>query len=238
MRILLTVTAVACLVVAPPSRADEQADVQKVIEKAIKAHGENVGKHKAAAFKMKGKFYGAGEQAADFTAEFKVQEPSQSRMDINLDIAGSSIEGIQTLNGDKGWKSVGGNVEDMNKDEYEEAKEGLYADRVSRLLPLKEKGFKLSSLGEKKVGDRVAVGVKIAHEGHREINLYFDKEKGLLLLTERRIKDAMTNQEYKQDSLYEDYKPVDGVQQAHKLTITRDDKKFVEGEISEFKRLD
>ncbi|HMF13800.1 MAG TPA: hypothetical protein VKE94_15885 [Gemmataceae bacterium] len=235
MRTFLSLSAAACLLLAANVRADD--DPQKVIEKAIKAHGERAGKGKAAVFKMKGKFYGLGE-GIDFTADFKIQEPSQNRMDLTIEVAGEKVEIVQAIDGDKGWKSAAGNAEDLNKDELAEAKENIYAERVNRFVDLREKSYKLSSLGEKKVGDRQAVGVKVSHEGHREISLYFDKEKGLLLVSERRGKDPMTGQEFTQETLYEDYKPIDGVQQAHKTTINRDGKKYVEGDITDFKRLD
>ena len=237
MRTILTLAFAVALLVPAAGRADEQADVLKIIDKAIQAHGEKVGQGKAAVFKMKGKIHVAG-QDFDYTGEFKVQRPNQTRMDLTLDLAGQTVEFVQALNGDKAWRSAGGNVEELNKDELEEAKESAYADQVSRLLPLKEKAYKLSALGEKKIGDRAAVGIKVSHEGHRDISLYFDKEKGLLFSTERRVKDVMNNQEVTQVELLEDYKPIDGVQQAHKLTITRDGKPYVEGQISDFKRLE
>jgi hypothetical protein len=237
MRTLFSLASAACLMVAASGRADEQADLQKIVDKAIKAHGTPAAKHKATVSKMKGKFYGMGE-GIDFTADLKTQDPGQSRMDFSLEVMGQTFEFIQTMNGDKGWKSLGGNVEDLSKEELDEGKETIYAERLTRLAPLKEKGYKLSALGEKKVGDRPALGIKVSHDGHRDVNLYFDKENGLLRSTERRAKDVMAGQEFAQETLYENYKAVDGVQHPHKVTINRDGKAFVDAQITEFKRLD
>ena len=237
MRTLLSLATVAAFLLAANGRADEQADIQKIIDKAAKAHGVPAAKNKAAVSKMKGKFYGMGD-GIDFTADLKTQDPGQSRMDFNVEVMGQTFEFIQTMNGDKGWKSVGGNVEDMNKEELEEGKETIYAERLTRLTPLKEKGYKLSVLGEKKVGDRTAVGIKVSRDGHRDVSLYFDKETGLLRSTERRAKDVMAGQEFAQETLYANYKAVDGVKHPHKVTINRDGKLYVEAEISEFKRLE
>jgi hypothetical protein len=237
MRTIFALASAAFIVVAADGRADEQADLQKVIDKAIKAHGVPAAKNKATVSKMKGKFYGMGD-GIDFTADLKTQEPGQSRMDFALQVMGQTFEFIQTINGDKGWKSLGGNVDDLNKEEMEEAKEAVYAERVGRLASLKEKGYKLSALGDKKIGDRATVGIKVAHAGHRDVSLYFDKETGLLRMVERRAKDVAAGQEFNQETLYENYKAIDGVQQPHKLTINRDGKLFVEGEITDFKRLE
>ena len=36
------------------------------------------------------------------------------------------------------------------------------------------------------------------------------------------------------EEFFDDYKPVGGIQHAHKITVLRDGKKFVEGEITDF----
>ena len=86
-----------------------------------------------------------------------------------------------------------------------------------------------------KVGDRPAVGVKVAHKGHRDVNLFFDAKTGLLLKTERPAKDTMTGKEFTQTTLHDDYKEVEGIKHARKVTILRDGKKYVEGMSSDYK---
>ena len=55
MRALLSLATAALLLFAAAARADEQADLQKVIDKAIKAHGaDKDAKGKASTFKVKG----------------------------------------------------------------------------------------------------------------------------------------------------------------------------------------
>jgi len=51
------------LAVAAPTRADDEADARKIIEKAVKAHGgqEKLDKLPASTVKFKGTFYGTGE---------------------------------------------------------------------------------------------------------------------------------------------------------------------------------
>src|SRR5262249_42655075 len=142
------------------------------------------------------------------------------------------------VNGNKGWTQVMGTTQELDKDAMAEAKENFYAERVKNLAPLTGKGFKLEPLGEAKVGKREAVGVKVSHKGHRDVNLYFDKKTGLLLKAERRAKDPMAGTEFTQADLYDDYKEVEGIQHARKLTILRDDKKFVTGVLSDYKPLE
>jgi hypothetical protein len=240
MRIFVSAASVAFLLFAfaGPSRADDKADLQKVIDKAIKAHGgaEKLEKVKALTFKMKGKFYGMGEEGIDFTGEFASQEPDKSRVEISGEVMGTKFKFVQVVNGDKGWKQIMDNTEELDKEGIAEAKEALHAGAVGRLVTLKKKGFNLEPLGEVKIGDKPAIGVRVTRKGYRDVSLFFDKKTNLMVKSERVIKDLEAGgKEVTQEELYEDYKEVKGTQHAHKITIKRDGKKHVDGEMSDFK---
>ncbi len=112
----------------------------------------------------------------------------------------------------------------------------MNAANIAHLVCLNEKDYKLSALGEVKVGDRPAIGVRVQRKGYRDVNLFFDKDKSLLLKMETRVKDIMQGgQEYTSATVYADYKKVEGMEIPHKVTIERDGKAFVEGEITEVK---
>jgi hypothetical protein len=238
MRTILSLATVACLLIAPAARGDEQADLQKIIDKAIKAHGaDKAPKGKATSFKIKGMVHIMA-MDLDFTGEYQTQEPDKLRTVQEVTIMGQELKIVTVLNGNKGWVSVAGNTQDLGKDAIESAKEDFYAGKVTDLSALKQKGYKLGALAEKKVGDRAAVGVSVAHDGHKDIFLYFDKETGMLLLSERQARDANSGQEYKQESRYGNYKDIDGVKRPHKIDIKRDGEKFVEAEVSDYKTVD
>jgi hypothetical protein len=141
------------------------------------------------------------------------------------------------VNGDKVWMKFAGQEASAvdDKDEIAEAKEAAHAGWVATLLPLlKEKDFTFSALGEVKVEDKPAVGVRVAHKGHRDVNLFFDKDKGLLVKTETVVKDLMGGgQEVTQDSILSDFKEVGGAKRAMKIVINRAGKKYVEADITE-----
>jgi hypothetical protein len=216
-------------------RADEP---KAILEKAIKATGgeEKLGRQKATTWKGKGTFHGLG-QALEFSGEWYIQPPNKIRTESEFDFAGNQTKRITVFNGDKGWITMGEAPQDMTDDQVAEAKEDLYAGRVSTLVPLKEKDFTLAALGEEKVGGKEAVGIKVSSKGHNDINLYFDKTSGLLVKTQRRVKD-MSGQEADQETLNEEFRDVDGLKRAFKITINRDAKKFVELEVSEYKFVD
>src|SRR5207302_6498712 len=94
------------------------------------------------------------------------------------------------IHGAKGWVKFNDEVKAMPDEELGEEKEEMYARWVASLVPLKDKAFKLAALGEVKVGDSAAVGVRISHDGRRDVNLFFDKSSGLLVKQEHPVKDV------------------------------------------------
>ena len=101
------------------------------------------------------------------------------------------------------------------------SKEASYARWAGSLVPLLNKGFQLASLGEIKVDGKLAIGVRVSHKGHRDINLFFDKDKGLLVKSEMTVKDPMAGgKEVTQETLYSDYKEVSGVKRPSNLTAS------------------
>jgi hypothetical protein len=214
--------------------ADDQAAVKGIIDKAIKATGgeENLAKYKAATWKGKGKINFAGTEI-EFIIEAAVQPPKQSRGRSEGDFSGTKFERTQVVNGDKGWVSLMGNTDEMPEDQLAAAKEDLYAGWVAMLVPLQDAAFKLAPLGETQIGDRTAVGVKVSHKDHKDINLYFDKQKGWLIKVQRRALDMM-GQEVNQETFFSDYKESKGVQHARKQKTTRDGSGFLEIEITDY----
>jgi hypothetical protein len=239
LRCWLTIGVV--LAVSGLTRADEQADLKAIVDKAIKAHGgeDKLSKIKVVSTKAKGKFYGMGADGIDYTLESFIQAPDKMRIKIEGEAMGNKFEFTQVINGDKGWVTMGEGAEEMSKDQLTEGKANLYAGWVAQLHPLKGKEFKLAALGDAKVGDKAAVGVKVSSKDQRDVNLYFDKKTGLLLKRESIVKDPMAGgADATEEVLFDDYKEKDGIKYPAKVTINRDGKKYVEGETTEYKVLD
>ncbi|MCI0376034.1 MAG: hypothetical protein L0215_00355, partial [Gemmataceae bacterium] len=175
----------AILVLVDIGRSGEDKEVRATIAKALEVHGgeATLAKFKAQSVIGKGKFYGLSE-AIDFDIEVIAQDDKQFRFAIDMKIMGTDIKVVAVVNGDKGWEKVNDDVKEMPAEEVAEHKEQLHSDAVAGLLPLKDKEYKLATLGEVKVGEQSAVGVRVSRKGHRDVNLYFDKVKGHLLKSE------------------------------------------------------
>jgi outer membrane lipoprotein-sorting protein len=216
-------------------RADDAA-ARATVDKAVQALGgeAKLAKFKAATGKLKGTFHGLGAPLA-FTGETAYQGPDQERFALEATVDGEKLVFISVLNRDKGWTKLNDDVDEMGKDELADAQEEAYANWVTTLLPLKDKEFKLTSLGESKVESRSVLGVKVSRKGRRDVKLHFDKETGLPVKVEARVKDDDTGMEVTEETLLSDYKEIEGTKHPMKFTVRRDGKVYLEAELSDYK---
>ena len=229
------------LALAALGRADDAADAKAVVEKAVKARGgaDNLAKYKADVLKIKGTVHVMGLDI-DFTGEISFQQPDKSRAVIEGTVMGTNFKSTRVVNGDKGWiddlLGAARQQRDMSKEELAEERESQNANSIARLAVLTDKAYTLSTVAESKVGDKEAVGILVKRKGYRDVSLFFDKKTHLLLKSETRVKDPRggADTEFTQEAFYDDYKKVGDLQIAHKLTIKRDGKAFLESETTEF----
>jgi hypothetical protein len=234
-RVMFGFLAVALvLYFAPPAPA--QSEVKSILEKAVKAHGgaDKINKVKCVQSKAKGRLELLG--GVDFTQELSAKQTGKFKEVAEIDAMGQKIKVITVFDGSKGWISANGNNMEATDKILEEFKEAAYSMKVARLANLLDnKSVQLSSLGEIKVEDRPAVGVKIASKGHRDIDLYFDKESGLLVKVQSRKNDFQTMAEVDEERIIKEYQEVAGQKTARKVLINHDGKKFMELEVTDIK---
>jgi hypothetical protein len=236
---LVTFLGLALFLLGSPSlRA--QDDLRGVIDKAIKAHGgqEKIDKHKAGQVKSKGTVDVNG-MTIGYSEEATYHLPNKFRSLQQLDVNGMNIKVLIGYDGTKAWINVNGMDVDMMLDKIADLmKEQAYLSEVTRLTVLKNKDYELSSLGESKVQDKPAVGVRVSRKGHKDINLFFDKDSGLLLKFEHRTVDFNTMQEVNEERIITEYQDKDGLKEPKKAVVNRDGKKYIDVEVVEVKYLD
>jgi hypothetical protein len=236
--LLLSLSVGLVLGLTRPALAQDAPEA--VIDKAIKAFGgpEKLDKLKAVQTKSKGTVVVMGQDLA-FTEASIGQEGGKIKSVVDTTFMGMKINQTIVFNGKEGWINFNGNTIDMPEQMLETMKETTYLSRLGRLTVLKDKAmFTLAPLGEIKVNNRPAVGVKVSSKGHKDVNFYFDKENGLLAKIEHRTVDFMTNQEVAEERIITEYQEVDGVKMPKKALINRDGKKYVEAEVLEVKFVD
>jgi len=242
MKILAATTAlVLCLLLGRAARADDASDAKTIIDKAIKAMGGAAKLAKYPAIQRKGKGTHHDDNAdTDFTYTSILQGLDKVRLELEAAVSGSPFKAILVYNGDQGWINGNGESNELPKEGVSVIPKEDYRDiRLAELLtPLLTTDYKLTPLGEIKVNDRPTIGVKISQKDHPDFDLFFDKESGLPVKGQTRVKEMPDGPEVAREYIFAGYKEVDGLQCFSKLKIQRDGKRFVEVEWSEIKPLE
>jgi hypothetical protein len=233
MRSLLYVglgIAVVAVAAGPLRAGGNQAELKKILDRAIKAEGglEKVAKLRAMSWKGKADFEVAGQQIS-LKHEVSAQGWDQYRLDLDLQVNGNPQTLIVVQNGNKIWRSVGGNVQDISKDRDIGLVRGFfYAIRLPQMLPevARDKMVKLSHLGELKVGDHDTVGLSISRKGRPDLNVFFDKKSGLPVKSSVRL-TVPGGQEKEFEFRFSQYKDFDGLKHFTKITIRVDEQDYV-----------
>src|SRR5262249_4420571 len=180
MRILCSVSLAAAWLLAFGGlvRADDQADMRALVDKAVKAAGgqAKVAKLAAVTWKAKGTL-NIKDQKISLTIDSSWQGLDQCKLDLQAEVMNRTESALIVFNKGKGWLKVRDRTMDAPKEFRTFLLPDLYALRLAQtLLPLKDKACKLSPLGELKIGDRDTVGVKATRKGYPDVDIFFDKK--------------------------------------------------------------
>lgn len=227
----ISIILAACFVTSvavSATRAD--ADAQQVINAAIKAAGGKnaLAKFEKMTWKEEGTYYGMGE-GLPYEGSYAVHFPGKFRMEI---------ENVFTtvLDGDQGWVSSFGSVDEMTEEQIAEQKLQQHAAWVTQLTGIKGKDFELESIEPRKIGDSETIGVKVSKKGYRDVSLYFHKETKLLLLSAYTTKaPELDYKEVPLEVYLYDYKEIEGAKVATRVKIHQDGKLFIEAKNSDMK---
>jgi len=236
--------------------SDDAARARAIVDKAIKAHGgaDKLSQFKAVSAKWFGKHKIENQYYGDAVRFVSYEMPtSQMPVKIRIDFEVENPKGInfsfsRVVNGKKGWQGSGRRTRDLNEAEVTQIADEFYAHWLASVVPLKDEvsvkgnGFEFSVFGNVAADGKDAVGVRVLRQGWPDVILFFDKETGLVIKSERRAKDPVTNQEYTAESIYRDYKAFQGVMWPTNRIDRRDGEDLEENsgrfELSEFQAFD
>jgi hypothetical protein len=239
---LLTALAVGLLLGAGAARGDEQADAKALLDKAMKAMGGEAKLAKLSTATVQAKLsLSDGAQDITVTLDGTWQGMSQYRLDAEVQAGGQNFKALMIFNGDKGWMRARDKTEDAPEGVVPFVQNLFHAGRAPQLLPaFTGKDYKLSHLGEVKVGDRAAVGLSVGHKDRKDVSLFFDKENGLPLKCEVRLTEPRSDKELAVEYHFSDYKDFDGLKLPAKVVVrgVLPDGKEVTIEVSQVKKAD
>jgi hypothetical protein len=221
-------------------RLDAQNDADKIIEKAVAAHGgDKVAKMQVMVTKAHGKLNVPNFGDAEFEVETLWQLPSQYKSAWHTQIKNQTINSVVVVNRRQGWRKANDmQSEEIPEPNFKELREQMHAERLDKILPLTGKSLTLRTLGvtqDPKLPGQTLTGILVKAEDHREVRMYFDKDTGLLAKRENDVKDVKSGQQFKQEIYFTAYKETEGVKVWTRFVIFRDGQRFLEAEITEVK---
>jgi hypothetical protein len=243
MRRTLLVVLTALLWAAGAQLRAADDEMKALIAKAIKAHGgeATLAKYQASQSKNKGKVKVPGVGEVEFTQSLSTMQPNKFKDVVELAIANQKITITTLVNGDKMSIEAAG-MEIKLTDALKTAlKDAQHVLKVASVLPLaRDKGYELAPLGEAKVEGKPAVGVRVSSKGHKDVNLYFYKDTGLLAKLEYRSADPMSDKEFTEERIILEYGPKgpEGMPVPKKALVKRDGENYAEAEVVEAKYLE
>ena len=225
----------ASLVLTGAARADDRDDLKPVIERAVRAAGgEKLTGLKAWTLTQRTKSPGGDTR----TTRHFIQLPDHRRIEQESEAGGKKTVRVVVVAGDRGWiKEPDGTVTDIPGQAATSLTQRLGTTGVRQVLALTHPDYKVSPLGESKVGDRAVVGVKAVWGKGVEEWLYLDKESGRLLKVTIPLKAGDAKAGFREET-FEDFKEVDGIVLPHKRTARQEGAVTDEVEVVEFKAAD
>jgi hypothetical protein len=219
----------------PPAGSDPQA----ILRRAIEAHGgaDKLDRMRLVREHTAGVLHLSGKQVA-FTAEAVQRLPNQYRHSLTSEVGGKKLVVVQVYDGKQGWLQEGGLTRAVDGKALAGWKATAHAAHVATLTPLlaADKGYRLTVLPEEKVHGRSAVGIKVTHEDHRDVALFFDRQTGLLV--KKVLRPHPGGPESVQEEVYSDFKSVSGLKRPSRVQILLNGVPHVEGSIRETVFLD
>lgn len=184
----------------------EGLTVEKVIENYISALG---GKEKVSSITSSSVVLGGKTPMGEFTVNLVKKAPFKLYQKIN---AGMFVQ--ETIfNGTKGRQSAMGQSKDLEGGDLEQLK---FESSFEPYLHLEENGIKAELVGFESIDGKDLYKVCLTLPSGKKLNHYFDSVTGL---KDREINTLETPQgNFTQTNIYGDYKEVNGVKIAHKLT--------------------
>jgi hypothetical protein len=210
MQRLLTIITVAVLLWARPTGASAQdGDAKAIIQKALQAQGgvDKLTSPDGSYRKIKGVFY-----SDNFKFTGESWNETGNRLKIVLRGADDNDPQLRILvqNGAAGWNGYNGFVWAFDEPMKKRMAKSAYADKVTGLVSLtRDKGYTLTILPASTVKGTMAVGVKVRHANQNDVDLYFDKTRGLLIKSAYHVVDFNTNQDTFQEVYYSNFQVCD-----------------------------
>jgi hypothetical protein len=230
--------AAAAVAVSPLPAQDAAA----VVKKAIEAHGgaDALNKTRIARSKTKGTIT-SGDQNIEIISSAVYSLPDKFRTEMAAEVRGLKLTILQVVNGKqvKFKRVLGGTERPVEDKQKEEAAQAVLVQDATTLTPLVEgKKYTIKLEKDADVEGKAAAVVLVTGNGLKDLLLFFDKETGRLVKSQRKALDASGTGEVNEESFLSDYKKVDGALLPMRMVVKQNGKKLMDVTVTEVIFLD
>ncbi len=185
-------------------------DAKTVIDKAVKIYGgEKVfSRWNCGYVKYKTKGGIIPPQLGEVTVEDTFQLPGHFKRVTLVPASGRELQTVFVVNHGKAWTKHGDAPAEPGDNDFTEKTEHPFAG-FCNLVPLTEKGIRLTKLGEKIIDGRKAMAIRVQSDKLGDVDFYFGSQTGLLLKSSKSL-PAEGEKRSVVESYLDDYKDVQG----------------------------
>ena len=185
------------------------AKARTVVERALKAHGGLAKVRAVKDVQTQGSFTVLGPQGSvDGQMAMMLKLPDKTRIELAM----LGQQGVQVLDGARGWISSGGQVKDMSEDQAHSMRVGLKVQVLTLLRRLSDPESKIGYEGEDRVGDEMVDVLRIMDPDTGPLRVAFSKTTGLLLRLDQEEASPLTGARVQMTRVYSDFRAVNGLQ--------------------------
>lgn len=218
--------------------AGPKDEATAIINRAIRVHGGESALNRAQAGVRKCQgtvVVGAESESVPFSQVQEFNYPDKLRVKAEIKQRGTTLS---VINGNQGWYQAGGTVNEMGNAVKEEVRQEMFIWYLSTLTPLLSGKYQTTTVGEGRVNNKLATGVKVSAVGQKEVILYFDNDSGKLVKIVNKIRFAglPVDKEY----LLHDHKLFEGALLPTRVVETVDGRKYTEAKdcVFEIRKVD
>ncbi len=218
----------------------EDAAVNSILDKAIKALGGEAKLSKLEAYSIKSKgtvAFGGNENK--IVSESTVAGLDRFRQEFEVESQGNQFQGVFVLNGDKAWrKNAGNNTAEVDADAIANEKRSVYLQVIpGTILPLKTKAFKVETADDETVAGNPTAVLKVTGPEGKSFTLAFDKQSGLPVKLEAKV-IGFQGAEVIQETTYSDFTDFNGIKRPTRIESKRNGQPFGNVEVIGFKAIE
>ncbi len=205
-----------------PPTAEETAKAMSIVDRAIKAHGgaERLARLKVQIQHLKGPVL-VRDSYLSSEREMKTVFPSAIRLSVKLFEPSGNHESELFFDGKAGWeKSESGTLTEISPELCSNVLAEIEYMQILSLIPLKDGTYRMRPVTGIPVGRQETDAIQVQRKTGQLLNLYFDRQSGLLLRTYGPHTELRVQQT--REVLFSDHKSFDGLMLPTHFTDKRD----------------